>query len=182
MAHPRETPIALHSVAHRVSHQTTAESENSCQNRATPPPNQGVAPFSGPPPLAGRGPRRGGGSRQAGGGYRGTFGFRKRIALQGGVAATVTPSDQSRYSVQLRPGDCTVLLREAKPESSQTRVFPTFSGKVQIVIGRERGKGQIGKIPGPSPSKSGKSRKNRESPKKDKKGRTSPDQETPPPV
>ena len=63
--------------------------------------------------------------------------------------------------------------------------FPLFSGKVQIVsrtlsglflvgalilIGWERGKGQIGKIPGPSPRKSGKSRKNRESPKKDKKG------------
>ena len=31
------------------------------------------------------------GARRAGGGYRGTFGFRKRIALQGGVAATVTP-------------------------------------------------------------------------------------------
>ena len=39
-----------------------------------------------------------------------------------------------------------------------------------LLIGRERGKGQIGKIPGPSPSKSGKSQKNRESPKKDKKG------------
>ena len=47
-------------------------------------------------------------------------------------------------------------------------------------IGRERGKGQIGKIPGPSPSKSGKSQKHRESPRKDKKGRTSPDRETPP--
>ena len=34
-----------------------------------------------------------------------------------------------------------------------------------LLIGRESGKGQIGKIPGPSPSKSGKSRKNRESPK-----------------
>ena len=61
-----------------------------------PPSRQGVAPFSGPPPshfpvsfAAGRGP--GGGSRRAGGGYRGTFGFRKRIALRGGVAATVTP-------------------------------------------------------------------------------------------
>ena len=52
-----------------------------------------------------------------------------------------------------------------------------------LLIGRERGKGQIRKIPGPSPSKSGKSQKNRESPKKDKKGqkgRTSPDRETPP--
>ena len=39
--------------------------------------------------AAGRGPR--GGARRAGGGYRGTFGFRKRIALQGGVAATVIP-------------------------------------------------------------------------------------------
>ena len=38
-----------------------------------------------------------------------------------------------------------------------------------LLIGRERGKGQIGKIPGPSPSKSGKSQKNRENPKKDKK-------------
>ena len=45
---------------------------------------------------------------------------------------------------------------------------------------RKREKGRIGKIPGPSPSKSGKSGKNRESPKKDKKGRTSPDRETPP--
>ena len=34
-----------------------------------------------------------------------------------------------------------------------------------LLIGRERGKGQIGKIPGPSPSKSGKSRKNRKVPK-----------------
>ena len=54
-----------------------------------------VAPFSGPPCrtflsfAAGRGPR--GVSRWAGGGYRSTFGFRKRIALQGGVATTVTP-------------------------------------------------------------------------------------------
>ena len=45
-----ETPIALRSVAHRVSHHIPAESEMSRQNRATPPPNQGVAPFSGPPP------------------------------------------------------------------------------------------------------------------------------------
>ena len=29
--------------------------------------------------------------RRAGGGYRGTFGFRKRITLQGGIAATVPP-------------------------------------------------------------------------------------------
>ena len=31
------------------------------------------------------------GARRAGGGYCGTLGFRKRIALQGGIAATVTP-------------------------------------------------------------------------------------------
>ena len=35
-----ETPIALHSVAHRVSHQILAESEMSRQNRAAPPPPQ----------------------------------------------------------------------------------------------------------------------------------------------
>ena len=34
---------------------------------------------------------KGGVSRRAGGGYRSTFGFRERIALPGGVAATVTP-------------------------------------------------------------------------------------------
>ena len=60
--------------------------------------------------------------------------------------------------------------------------FPLFSGKVRIVsrtisglflvgaVNRlRRGQGQIGKIPGQSPDSSGKSRKNRESPKKDKK-------------
>ena len=76
------------------------------------------------------------------------------------------------------------FLREAKPGGLQTGGFPTFFGKGPdcvadpfgtvpcrcSIIGRERGKGQIGKIPGPSPSKSGKSQKNRESPKKDKKG------------
>ena len=39
-----------------------------------------------------------------------------------------------------------------------------------LVIGWERGRGGIGKIPGPSPSKSRKSWKNQESPKKDEKG------------
>ena len=71
------------------------------------------------------------------------------------------------------------LLREARPGGFQPGGFPIFSGKVRIVsrtlsglflVGavnrRERGKGQIGKIPGESPDKSGKSRRNRESPKK----------------
>ena len=31
-------------------------------------------------------------ARRVGGRFRGTFGFRKRIALQGGIAATVTPA------------------------------------------------------------------------------------------
>ena len=49
-----------------------------------------------------------------------------------------------------------------------------------LLIGREGEKGRIGKISGPAPSKLGESRKNREeSPKKDKKRRTSPDRETP---
>ena len=85
-------------------------------------------------------------------------------------------------------------LREAKPGCFQTRVFPTFSGKVQIVsrtlsglflvgaLNRPRNRkranrenprrvpGQIGKIPRESPKRT----------KKDKKGRTSPDRETPP--
>ena len=92
-----ETPIALHSVAHRVSHHIPAESEMSRQNRATPPqinvshlsPDPACRTFL--PHSQQTGGQRGGVSRRAGGGYRGTIGFRKRIALQGGVAATVTP-------------------------------------------------------------------------------------------
>ena len=88
-------------------------------------------------------------------------------------------------------------MREAKPGGvPNPGVSHFFLGKVQIVsrtlsglflvgalIGRERGKGQIGQIPGPFPSKSGKSQsksgKSQKGPK-DKKGRTSPDRETPP--
>ena len=87
--------------------------------------------------------------------------------------------------------------REAKPGGFQTRVSPTdLSGKVQIVsrtlsglflvgaLNRPRKrKGLIGKIPGPSPSKSENPRQFGKVPKrtkKDKKGRTSPDRETPP--
>ena len=43
------------------------------------------------PLICSRQEAKGGVLRRAGGGYRGTFGFRKRIALHGGVAATVTP-------------------------------------------------------------------------------------------
>ena len=90
-----ETPIALHNVAHRVSHQIPAESAMSRQNRATPPQIK-VSHLSPDPPVAlsshsQQAGGQGGVSRRAGGGYRGTFGFRKRIALQGGIAATVTP-------------------------------------------------------------------------------------------
>ena len=91
-----EIPIALHGVAHRVSHQIPAESEMSRQNRATPPQIK-VSHLSPDPPVAlsylirSRQGAMGGVSWRAGGGYRSTLGFRKRIALQGGVAATVTP-------------------------------------------------------------------------------------------
>ena len=90
-----ETPITLPNVAHRVSHQIPAESEMSGQNRPKPPQIK-VSHLSPDPPvtLSSHSQQAGGQgrvSRRAGGGYRGTFGFRKRIALQGGVAATVTP-------------------------------------------------------------------------------------------
>ena len=84
-----ETPIALHSVAHRVSHQIPAESEMSRQNRATPPQIK-VSHLSLDPPVALSSHSQQAGARRAGGWYRGTFGFRKRIAL-GGIEATVTP-------------------------------------------------------------------------------------------
>ena len=48
-----------------------------------------------------------------------------------------------------------------------------------LLIGRERGKGPIGKIPGPSPRKSGNPRESPKRTKKDKKGRTSPDRKPP---
>ena len=83
-------------------------------------------------------------------------------------------------------------LREAKPGGSKPGCFPLFSGKVQIVsrtllglflvgaLNRPRKKKRTNREnPRRAPSKSGKSQKNRESPKKDKKGRTSPDRETP---
>ena len=90
-----------------------------------------------------------------------------------------------------------VLLREAKPGGSRPGGFPLLSGKVQIVsrtlsglflVGavsrpRKTSKAQIGKIPKESPKKSGKSGKigkGQTRTKKDKKGRTSPDRETPP--
>ena len=74
----------------RVSHQIPAESEMSRQNRATPHQIK-VSHLSLHPRVA-----HSSHSQQAGGQGRvsrraGTFGFQKRIALQGGVAATVTP-------------------------------------------------------------------------------------------
>ena len=78
---------------------------------------------------------------------------------------------------------CWFLWEKLNRGVSKPGCFPLFSGKVQIVsrtlsglflvgaLNRPRKrKRTIGKIPGPSPSKSGKSQKNRESPKKDKKG------------
>ena len=92
-----ETPIALHSVG-SVARQIPAESEMSRPNRAAHPPQIKVSHLSPDPPRRTflshsqqAGGQEGGVLRRAGGGYRGTVGFRKRIALQGGVAATVTP-------------------------------------------------------------------------------------------
>ena len=45
--------------------------------------------------------------------------------------------------------------------------FRLCRGPFRDLMGRERGKGQIGKIPGPSPSKSGKSQKNQKRAKKE---------------
>ena len=77
-------------------------------------------------------------------------------------------------------GRCCPFLREAKPGGvshffflgERSRLcrgpFRDCSSSV-LLIGQERGKGLIGKIPGPSPSKSWKSQKNRDSPKKGQK-------------
>ena len=78
-------------------------------------------------------------------------------------------------------------LRVSKPGD-----FPLFSGKLQIVLRTLSGLFLVGALNRPRerkrtdrenprsiPEQIGKSQKNRESPKKDKKGRTSPDRETP---
>ena len=90
-----ETPIALHSVAHIECRIKFLQNERCRAKIALHPPQIKVSclfpdcstflSFA-----AGRG-QEGGVSRQAGRGYRGTLGFRKQIALQAGVAATVTP-------------------------------------------------------------------------------------------
>ena len=81
--------IALHSVAHRVSHQIPADSESEMphQNRATTPKSRCRTflrtPLSHFPLICSRQGAKG--DVAAGcGGYRVTFGFRKRIALHGG--------------------------------------------------------------------------------------------------
>ena len=85
-------------------------------------------------------------------------------------------------------------LGEARPGGFQTGgVFALFSGKVQIVsrtlsglflvgaLNRQRKRqGTNRENPRRVPEQIGKIPENRESPKKDKKGRTSPDRETPP--
>ena len=96
-----ETPIALHSVAHRVSHQIPAESEMSRQNRATPPQIK-VSHLSPDPPCrrflsfaAGRG--RGGLVE----GIAALLGSENGSRYRG---VSQLQSHQSRYSVQLRTG------------------------------------------------------------------------------
>ena len=72
-------------------------------------------------------------------------------------------------------------MREAKPGGFQTGGFPTFfrersrlcrgpfrdCSSLVLLIGREREKGRIGKIPAESPDKSGKSRKEQKRTKKE---------------
>ena len=69
------------------------------------------------------------GARRAGGGYRGTFGFRKRIALQGGIAATVTPvallcATKWRIRPSLRPS----YPKHIKLIATQMLVLPCLFG------------------------------------------------------
>ena len=108
-----------------MSHQIPADSEVSHQNRATPPQIK-VSHLSPDPPIAlsshsQQAGAKGGGSRRAGGGYRGTFGFRRRIALQGGVAATVKPA---------------ALLCATKIRGCQASQRQGLTSEVRILLGR----------------------------------------------
>ena len=85
------------------------------------------------------------------------------------------------------------FLREAKPGGFQTGGVSHFFGErsrlrrrplsglflvgaLNRLLCKKEEKDKSGKIPGPSQSKSGKSQKNRESPKKDEKGQKRKDQ------
>ena len=111
------------------------------------------------------------------------------------VIVSVRSMPSTAWTFRKKSQKIFLILREAKPGGFQTAGFPTFfrerSGlcrgpfrdcsSLVLLIGRERGKGQIGKIPGESPDKTGKSRKKSGKSKKgkDRKGRTSPDREAP---
>ena len=106
----------IHSVARRVSHQIPSESEMSRQNRATPPPNQGVAPFSGPPCCTFLSFEQAGG---AAGWWRVSrhFWVPKTDRTTGGYPISQLQSHQSRYSVQLR------AWAAANPKESFKAIF-----------------------------------------------------------
>ena len=94
-----ETPIALHSVAHRVSPQVPAESEMSRQNRATPPQIK-VSHLSPDPPVA-----LSSHSQQAEGRGGLAEGIAALLGSENGSryrGVSQLQSHQSRYSVQLR--------------------------------------------------------------------------------
>ena len=95
-----ETPIALHSVAHRVSHRNPAESEMSRQNRATPPQIK-VSHLSPDPPVALS--SRSQQARGAAGWWRVSRHFRGSENGSRYRGVSQLQSHQSRYSVQLSP-------------------------------------------------------------------------------
>ena len=109
-----ETPIALHSVAHRVSHQIPAESEMSRQNRATPPKSSlrvKVSHLSPDTPVALPLIRSRQGASLRGGGCRGGLveGIAALLGSENGSryrGVSQLQSHQSRYSVQLRVQHC----------------------------------------------------------------------------
>ena len=77
------------------------------------------------------------GARRAGGGYRGTFGFRKRIALQRGIAATITPIALLCATKFLR--DCAKILFILLMAKAKTMVLVVgFQFPVVCRVSREK--------------------------------------------
>ena len=72
--------------------------------------------------------------RRAGGGYRGTFGFRKRIALQGGVAAAVTPV---ALLCATKPGNLFSTLGGLGPKGQNESTSVGSQGDCKFVIEQE---------------------------------------------
>ena len=117
-----ETPIALHNVAHRVSHQIPSDIEMSRQNRATPPQIK-VSHLSPDPPVALSSHSQAGGAEGWWRVSRPFLGSENGSRYRG---LSQLQSHQSRYSVQLRSRKCPKSLNSLECSLDTGRILLCF--------------------------------------------------------